>query len=386
MFVRTQPQPQHLFSHLVRFSRALHDSGVPVNSANLIDLCASFRYIDISRRDDFYAAARATLICNYNDLQRFDEVFAQFWEHPDPIPIRGRAEDGVDAKAEADRRTTTIELPHIATDKPSDKRDKKRSELAYSPDEVLMTKDLGCMSDREIERARYLIKELVATIANYWSRRYVATKRGRELDFRRILRRGAVYGTEGIAELTYRSRRIKKVKLVLLCDVSGSMERYSSFLIQFIYALRQEIPDVEVAVFSTRMTMISEFLKTQSVEDSLKQVAASVHDWAGGTNIGACMREFNDCFARDMLHSRSVVVVMSDGWDRGDAYLMRKEVEHLRRRAYKLLWLNPLLGNPGYRPLCRGMRTALPYLDYFLPAHDLESLAQLAKTLRVMWR
>lgn len=164
------------------------------------------------------------------------------------------------------------------------------------------------------------------------------------------------------------------------------MERYSTFFIEFIYALKAELPDLEVAVFSTRMTMITELLKAKTVEESLAQVSAQVHDWAGGTNIGGCLREFNDRFAREMLHSRSVVIILSDGWDRGDAYLMREEMEHLHSRVHKLMWLNPLLGGSDYQPICRGMQTALPYLDYFLPVHNLESLAELARTLRTVWR
>ena len=181
-------------------------------------------------------------------------------------------------------------------------------------------------------------------------------------------------------------RRIKKTKLMLLCDVSGSMDCYSRFLIRFIYALKREIRDVEVGVFSTRMTAISRLLKTKGIEESLVEVADTVHDWAGGTDIGGCLREFNDQFARDMLHSRTVMIIVSDGWDRGDPDLMRQEMARLRKRVHKLMWLNPLLGTPGYQPLCLGMKTALPYLDYFLPAHNLESLIQLARTLRSVWK
>jgi uncharacterized protein with von Willebrand factor type A (vWA) domain len=134
------------------------------------------------------------------------------------------------------------------------------------------------------------------------------------------------------------------------------------------------------------MTAISRLLKTKGIEESLHEVAEKVHDWAGGTDIGGCLREFNDKFARDMLHSRSVMIIVSDGWDRGDPVIMGREMARLRKRVHKLLWLNPLLGTPGYQPLCLGMKTALPYLDYFLPAHNVASLIELAKTLRSVWK
>ncbi len=241
------------------------------------------------------------------------------------------------------------------------------------------------MSDKEIEEARRVIAEIVNIIANRRSRRRFPDNSGREVDFRRTWRRNALMGRDGV-ELARRRKRIKKTKLMVLCDVSGSMDCYSRFLIQFIYAIKREIPDVEVGVFSTRMTVISRMLKTKSVEESLREVSDQVHDWAGGTDIGSCIREFNDVFARDMLRSKTVMIIVSDGWDRGDTGLMRQEMERLRRRVHKLMWLNPLLGSPGYQPLCLGMKTALPYLNYFMPAHNLESLVELAKTLRSVWR
>lgn len=263
--------------------------------------------------------------------------------------------------------------------------DGESEEVGYSADEALMQKDLAAMSDREIEQARKVIHEIVNIIANRRSRRRVPEKGGRELDFRRTWRRNALLGQDAV-ELSMKRRRIKKTKLMLLCDVSGSMDCYSKFLIRFIYALKREIRDVEVGVFSTRMTAISRLLKTKGIEESLLEVAEKVHDWAGGTDIGGCLREFNDQFARDMLHSRSVMIIVSDGWDRGEPELMRQEMARLRKRVHKLLWLNPLLGTPGYQPLCLGMKTALPYLDYFLPAHNVESLIELAKTLRSVWK
>jgi uncharacterized protein with von Willebrand factor type A (vWA) domain len=163
------------------------------------------------------------------------------------------------------------------------------------------------------------------------------------------------------------------------------MSRYSRFLLEFIYALRRELPDTEVAVFATRMSVITDLLRAGSVARSLREVAARAGDWGGGTDIGGCLRDFNDRYARQLLRSDSTVVLLSDGWDRGDAGLMTAEIARLRRRAARLIWLNPLLGNPNYEPITRGMRTALPYLDHFLPAHNLQSLARLARMIQLGW-
>ena len=377
--------PRTMLGRVVGFSRALHAAGVEVNAGNLIDLCDSFRYISMHNQRDFYAAARATLVSRYDDLETFDEVFRSFWARPilpDDMTLTDTEAGGdpdLDVQADVNEVVDTADLQEEA------EGEGESEEVGYSPDEALMGKDLAAMSDREIEQARKVIHEIVNIIANRRSRRRVPEKRGAELDFRRTWRRNAIYGSDGV-ELMMKRRRIKKTRLMLLCDVSGSMDCYSRFLIRFIYALKREIRDVEVGVFSTRMTAISRLLKTKGIEESLVEVADTVHDWAGGTDIGGCLREFNDQFARDMLHSRTVMIIVSDGWDRGDPDLMRQEMARLRKRVHKLMWLNPLLGTPGYQPLCLGMKTALPYLDYFLPAHNLESLIQLARTLRSVWK
>lgn len=376
-----------MLAQVVGFARLLHRAGVEVNSGNLIDLCQSFRFIDVSDRRDFYAAARATLVSRFDDLETFDRVFQAFWYAPVEAEDLELSEDLGEEEAELDVPDEMGEATEMLSEAEEEEAEGEGEAEAtgYSPDEALMHKDLAAMSDKEIESARKVIAQIVDIIANRRSRRRIPDKLGRQIDFRRTWRRNAVYGRDGV-ELAMRRRRIRKTKLMLLCDVSGSMDCYSQFLIQFIYALKREIRDVEVGVFSTRMTAISRLLKTKGVEESLREVADTVHDWAGGTDIGGCLREFNDKYARDMLRARTVMIIVSDGWDRGDAELMRMEMGRLRRRTHKLLWLNPLLGSPGYQPLCLGMKTALPYLDYFMPAHNLESLVELARTLRSVWR
>ena len=374
-----------MLGRVVGFSRALHRAGLEVNAGNLIDLCQSFKHIDLQNRVDFYAAARATLVSRYDDLATFDQVFRAFWAQPISPEDMTLTDADAGGDPDLDLQADVSEVVDAADVQEEAEGEGESEEVGYSPDEAMMQKDLAAMSDKEVEQARKVIHEIVNIIANRRSRRRVPEKRGKEMDFRRTWRRNAVYGSDGV-ELAMKRRRIKKTKLMLLCDVSGSMDCYSKFLIRFIYALKREIRDVEVGVFSTRMTAISRLLKTRGVEESLLEVAETVHDWAGGTDIGGCLREFNDNFARDMLRSRTVMIIVSDGWDQGDPELMRQEMARLRKRVHKLLWLNPLLGTPGYQPLCLGMKTALPYLDYFLPAHNLDSLIQLAKTLRSVWR
>ena len=373
-----------LITHLVLFGRKLHDAGIDVNPANLIDLSRSLQHIDISRREDFYAAALATLIINREDVELFTLLFNEYWNLLETTEETASPEQKTTAgpSGSQDIRRQQRREPDTADD--GDNGEEESEQTGYSSQELLAQKDIESMSDAELEQARKIIAELVAILANYRSRRFKPAKSGARLDFRKIFRRSMPYG-EYCLKLAHRVRRLKKNKLILFCDVSGSMERYSRFLIQLICAMGAKISNIEVAVFSTRMTSITPYLQRKDIDLVITQMSEQVHDWAGGTNIGGSLRELNEQQAHQMLSSHTVAVILSDGWDQGDAEQMRAEMEQLRRRVHRIIWLNPLLGNANYQPLCKGMQTALPFLDHFLPVHNLESLAEVTKLLRTLW-
>ena len=374
-----------MVGQVVAFTRSLHRAGVEVNSGNLLDLCQSFRFVDVSDRRDFYAAARATLVSRYDDLETFDRVFLAFWEMPVVHTLEAELseEEGedptLDLLDELNKQVETVDRGEEDAN-----GEGESEEVGYSPDEALLQKDLAAMSDKEIEQARRVIAEIVNIIANRRSRRRMPEKQGEEIDFRRTWR--ATRSTAGMGwNWPCGGGVSRKAKLMLLCDVSGSMDCYSQFLIQFIYALKREIRDVEVGVFSTRMTPISRLLKTKGWRSRWRRYRRRCT-----TGRGNGHREVSAGVQRPVCPRYAQVQDGDDCCQRrvgpGDAGLMRLEMERLRRRVHKLVWLNPLLGSPGYQPLCLGMKTALPYLDYFLPAHNLESLIQLARTLRSVWR
>ena len=378
-------QPLPFITHIILFGRKLHDAGIDVNPANLIDLSRSLHYIDIANRRDFYTAALATLIINREDMELFTLLFNDYWDTLETAeePVHPEKRTGEDA---ADSPDTRQERRRADGENAGDgnEDDADAEQTGYSSQELLAQKDIDSMSDEELEQARKIIAELIAILANRRSRRFKPAKSGAQLDFRKIFRRSMPYG-EYCLKLAHRTLRLKKNKLILFCDVSGSMERYSRFLIQLLCAMGAKISNIEVAVFSTRMTSITPYLNRKDIDEVIKQMSDQVHDWAGGTNIGGCLRELNEQQAHQMLSSHTIAVILSDGWDQGDADLMRSEMEQLRRRVNKIIWLNPLLGNVNYQPLCKGMQTALPFLDYFLPVHNLESLAEATKLLRTLW-
>ena len=374
-------------THIIRFGRKLHDAGIDVNPANLIDLSRSLLYIDIANYEDFYAAALATLIINREDMELFTFLFREYWQNQD-IPFEDEHPAGEEKNGDGAGEARQLQKQFQPADGegPGDAEEHEGDpeQTGYSSHELLVKKDIDGMTDKELDEARKIIAELIAILANRKSRRFSPAKSGQQLDFRKIFRRSMPYG-EYCLKLAYKTHRLKKNKLILFCDVSGSMERYSRFLIQLICAMGAKISNIEVAVFSTRMTSITPYLNRRDIDEVIKQMSDQVHDWAGGTNIGGCLRELNDQQAHQMLSSHTIAVILSDGWDQGDADLMRAEMEQLRRRVKKIIWLNPLLGNANYQPLCKGMQTALPFLDYFLPVHNLESLAEATKLLRTLW-
>jgi uncharacterized protein with von Willebrand factor type A (vWA) domain len=212
------------------------------------------------------------------------------------------------------------------------------------------------------------------------TRRLAAARRGRRLDFPRTLRRAM--RTEGVPYvLARRGPRQKPRPLVLLCDISGSMAPYTRMLLHFLHFLRREVSHAEVFVFGTRLTRITRQLRARNVDQALAEVGQKVVDWSGGTRTGEALRTFNTTWARRVLGQGAVVCIISDGWDRGDPTMLAAELAHLQRMAFRLIWLNPLLGLSGYQPQTRGMVAALPFVDDFLPIHNLASLGALAALL-----
>lgn len=361
-----------MLPQIIEFSRTLRDAGVAVDLRASIELSRATSYLDITNPADFRSAARAILVHRREDLPLFDELFRKYWFRQ---RYRGKSltRSVPPVLAGHDDR-----VPAQADESPS--ADRAHDRIAYSPEDIIVRKNLADMSNSELEQARRVLRQLIRLFAQLRGRRFVPVTRSRQVNFRRTMRRSLSSDAEFI-DLSYHGRDKRRARLLLLCDVSGSMKRYSQFLLEFIFGLRRALPRTEVAVFATRMTVVTDLLDTHSVTESLRAATSRAADWGGGTDIGGCLAAFNERYSRTLVNAHSVVVLLSDGWDRGDADRMRREIATLRHRADKLVWLNPLLGGTDYEPLTRGMRTAVPHLDYFLPAHNLESLANLAGTL-----
>ncbi|HZH06966.1 MAG TPA: VWA domain-containing protein, partial [Lautropia sp.] len=236
-----------------------------------------------------------------------------------------------------------------------------------------------CSAD-EIAEARRIIEGMTWRLGTRRTRRRQRANHGEFIDPRATLRSSMKHGGVPM-ELRRQRRKIKTRPLVVICDISGSMDRYARLLLRFVHALGQGLDNTEVFVFGTRLTRITRELRKRDVDSALNQVVASVDDWSGGTRIGEAIKSFNYKWSRRVLRSGATVVVISDGWDRGEPALLGREMARLQRSCRRLIWLNPLLGAPGYQPLTQGMRAALPYIDEFMPIHNMQSLEALAEML-----
>jgi len=373
------------------FARALKELGVKVSLSQVLDASRSVVLVDIASRGDFRALLRANLISQKEDFPAFDMLFDCFWREQgyervpmETMEIQGTPTDS-DAQEGGDEEGGVEEAAAESMPKenlPLENLD-EFSVPTYSAQELMNRKDfseMGVEESRAIARAIMLIATKIATQI---SRRKKVGRKGNTIDPRWTMRKSMKYGGE-VIDLVRRKKRIKKTKVVLLCDVSGSMDCYSRFLIQFMYGLQNELWGVETFVFSTSLSRITHLIRTKDIVNALEKISGSILGWSGGTNIGRSLHTFNRDFAPSMVSGRTVVVIISDGWDRGDVSLLEREMQDLKRRCKKIIWLNPLLASENYEPLCKGMQAALPYLDMFLSVHNVNSLVALGRTLQKM--
>lgn len=376
------PEAPDLLPRLGAFARLLHDAGLEAGPRRLTDATRALGYIDLKRQIDFRNALRTVFVARKEDLPTFEAAFDIFWAPPDPraaagvMPGRSRALPMSPERAKA--WAGALGLSSSQMNREQDATVVPASSSGYSAEELLRHKDFEQMTWAETEQVRRLLEQAPWKVAERKTRRLRAARAGR-IDLRRSARH-AIRSSGELMSLFHRRPRVRRRPLVLICDVSGSMERYSRLLMIFSHAIARR-EDVEAFVFSTRLTRITRLLRYRDLDRSLESVSKGVHDFSGGTRIGDALADFNRRWARRVLGHGAVVIIVSDGWDRGDPERLKAELVHLRRSAHRLIWLNPLLGSEGYQPLTRGMAAALPHVDDFLAAHNLKALEDLGRLL-----
>ena len=379
-----------ILHNLVLFGEVLRRLGLDVGSSNMLDLVRATEYAPLSRRADFRQAAKCIMVHRKSDLPLFEEAFDVFWRRP------ATGETSLDLRSMGEQRRfrqpqagppADAGLQEAGGSRQGDDEDSADQvdlTRTYSVREVLREKNFAQFTPQEVNQAKAMMARLSWNLSNRRTRR-LGPGPGAQLDLRRTLRGNLKFGGE-LLELSYQRRKEKPRPLVLLCDISGSMERYTRMLLHFVHTLSlpkagDGLDRVEAFLFATRLTRITRYLSHRGVDDAVNQVSKAVPDWAGGTRIGEAVKAFNYRWLRRVAKNGAVVMVISDGWDRGEPELLSKEISRLQRSCSRLIWLNPLLGDRSYQPLTRGMQAALPYIDDFLPVHNLNSLEALGRHL-----
>src|SRR5579885_1654126 len=400
---------ERLLYRLTEFGRLLWESDINVGPHQILELAETLDLIDITDKEEVYHTLKCCLLTKHEKEPIFNQMFTYYWLMRDRQNKKDKENSGAAKREERQMRIPPSERKRLAEHMNADTRKELRQEMrptehrqprnvreehdddddtgqppqgtAYSAIEQLRKKDFENFTWEEVQEAKRLMAEMRWNLGMRRTRRKAPARSGSYPDMRRIVRRNLKYGAE-LIELTWREIKYKPRPLVIICDISGSMSLYSRLLLHFIHTISNGLMNVETFVFGTRLTRITRQLKKRDVDDAVRDVAKSVQDWSGGTRIGDTLHHFNHHWSKRVLGRGAVVLIISDGWDRGDASVLEAEMDRLQHSCHRLIWLNPLLGSPDYRPLTIGMKTALPYIDNFLPAHNLDSLIYLGNLLR----
>ncbi len=359
-------------TRIVLLGRALREHGVAVTPAEVVAAVAALQVIDQTDREEVFLSLRSIFTSRVDDFPIFEQLFAKYWdEAPEKhVEREGFSKTTLQVRPGAPRRGLAYFLENWNTSRAEDSEPVKVPGASES--ESAAEKDFGSFGRDELDEVERLARRIVKRLAKNPSRRWRPVRRGSRINLRRSLRQSLKTGGE-LIELSFKERKPKRTKLVVICDVSGSMDIYSRLLLQFIYGLQNSFAKVESFVFATSLSRITGHLRNKTYVAALERLSAKVRGWSGGTRIGESLAAFNVDWLR-RIDKRTVVIILSDGWDTGEPEQLAHQLAQLRKRAGRVIWLNPLLGSSTYEPLTRGMQAALPHIDVFAPAHDLASL------------
>src|SRR6202795_2119864 len=386
MATSAQHSDGRLVANLMHFARTLRAAGLPVGPGKVLDAVAAVEAVGITDRRDFYWTLHAVLVNRADQRMLFDQAFHVFWRNPEllkkmlalvlpELNIDMPQEEG----QEMLRRLAEALHPNREAQESGESELEFDAAMTFSDREQLHAMDFEKMSLEELARAKAAIARMRLPIMDVPTRRFARDPRGARADMRATLR--AALRSGGLIELKRKSRRRRPPPLVVLCDISGSMSRYSRVFLHFMHSITNDRDRVHTFVFGTRPTNITRYLRFRDVDIALDRVADAVADWSGGTRIGHSVREFNRLWSRRVLGQGAVVPLITDGLDRDAGTGLAHQMDRLHRSCRQLIWLNPLLRYEGVEPRSLGMKAMLPYVDEFRPVHNLESLETLVEVI-----
>jgi len=368
-----------LVDNIIKFSRLLRDQGVPVSFASVLDVARGLGFVDIFDREVFRSLLRMNLVFRKEDIQLFDALFEDFWSIRDQVELTARCGNETDSESSAE----SLDIQQERTAELFNQEDGLPEHLqewvaCYSPEAV----NKACApSDFVASEEIYgLIRKWLKPLRTHLSRRTRYAIRGRQIDLRRVLRKNMQFGGELIF-LDFKKKKLKNKRILFFCDVSGSMDVFTLILLHFIHALKRIDHRTEIFLFSTELSRWTGRFEADDPWGAIARLPEFVRDWGGGTRIGHSLKRFNERYGRWMLSGKTIALIFSDGWDRGENSLLESQMAYLHSKSHRVIWLNPLMGTRNYQPICQGMSTALPYVDHFLPMGNLKDLHYLGKTL-----
>lgn len=383
--------PARLVENVMHFGRVLRAAGLPIGPGRIIDAVRAVEVAGLRRRDDLYWTLHSVLVNRQDQNELFDQAFHIFWRNPQLLEkMMGLLLPSIDPGGEIDTRQQNRRLAEAFFPGLGEAEQKSRAQqdeeveidatLTYSDRELLQKMDFETMTADEMRRARRIIALMRLPIVEVATRRFHPDPRGRRADMRATLR-AALRSGGGHIPLRHREAATRHPPLVALCDISGSMSRYSRVFLHFLHAITNDRDRVHTFLFGTRLTNVTRQLRFRDIDMAMQKIGAVVQDWSGGTRIGTTLHEFNRDWSRRVLGQGAIVLFISDGLDRDAGAGLAHEIERLRMSCRRLIWLNPLLRYEGFEPKSIGIRTILPHVDEFRPVHNLESLEDLAAVL-----
>lgn len=376
-----------LTENLLIFARLLRSVGIPIGTGSVLRASEAINLIGMNSRADLHACLQSVFITRHDQQALFDQAFELFWRNP---KLMERMLAAMLPTVQSPEQNNTQLLKRLSDALQSDNKNEVElqeqeiefdASFTYSDTEILQEKDFEQMSTEEIERAKQIIQELALPLREIKTRRFLAGGNTGPIDMRKTMQ-SAMRSSDTIP-LQFKQPRSRLPALVVLCDISGSMSQYSRMFLHFMHAVTSDRDRVFSFVFGTRLSNITRYLAHRDVDMALAKTSQSVQDWSGGTRIGTCLAQFNQQWSRRVLSQGAITLLITDGLDRDEGAGLRQEMDRLARSSKRVVWLNPLLRYEGFQPKASGIRAMLPYVDDFVTAHNINSLAELVRLLSV---
>ena len=383
---------EKLSDNVLYFARVLRSAGIPIGSGRILEAIEAINKIGLADKSIFYWALHSVFVHKNEHREIFDQTFKIFWKNPRLLEkmmqlALPRLNTGTPETSDSDinrRVQEAFNTDNISEDNYVDASTEDELEfdavMTYSESELLQGMDFEQMSSDEINKAKKVIAQMNLSIPQVKSRRFKSSSLRRKIDLRQSLKGANKFCGEYIP-LRYKSRKDKNPPIIAICDVSGSMSRYSRMLLHFMHVLTTLRNDVHTFLFGTRLTNVTRFLRFKDVDEALAATSSAVEDWSGGTRIGDCLKEFNFNWSRRVLGPGAIVLFITDGLDRGGGIGLSKQIKLIQKSCKRLIWLNPLLRYEEFAPKPTGVKAILPHVDEFRPIHSLESMDQLVNAL-----